>query len=111
MTRSIGGGTFDFTLIVKRGLMNQKNALSIIRIDPGASTAKNLETVLEPRDFRQWRTGELYDKLGLYTWEKFIITFEFQHTPSPDTYLFVLEHSRILELQIEMRSASCGDPL
>lgn len=48
MTCSIGGGTLDFTFVVMRSLMNQKNTLSVIRNNFGASTAKNLKTVLQP---------------------------------------------------------------
>lgn len=52
MTSSVGGGTLDLTLVVERGLMNQENALTVVRDDSGASAAENLETVLEPRDLR-----------------------------------------------------------
>lgn len=50
MARSIGGSALDLALVVEGGLMNQKNALSIIRNNSSASTAENLETILEPRD-------------------------------------------------------------
>lgn len=65
MTRPVGGGALDLTLVVEGGLVNQEHALSIVRDDPGASTAEYLETVLEPRDFWQRSSDELYDKLGL----------------------------------------------
>lgn len=65
MTRSVGGGTLDFTLVVKGGLVNQKHALSIVCDNPGASAAEDLETVLEPRDLRQRSTDELHGELGL----------------------------------------------
>lgn len=65
MTCSIGGGALDFALVVERGLMNQKNALPIIRDDPGAPAAEDLETILEPRNLGQRHSRELYDEFSL----------------------------------------------
>jgi len=70
VTCPVGGGTFNFTLIIKRSLVNQENALSIVCNNSGASTTKDLETVFEPRNFWQWCTRELYNKLGLY-WKNY----------------------------------------
>jgi len=65
VTRSIGGGTLDLAFIVESGLVNQENAPSVVRDDPGTPAAEDLETVLEPRDFRQRHTRELHDEFSL----------------------------------------------
>lgn len=70
MARSIGGGAFDFALVIESGLVNQKNTLAVVRNDSGTSAAENLETVFKPRDLRQRRARKLYNKLGLHG-EKF----------------------------------------
>jgi hypothetical protein len=48
VTRSIGGSTLDLALIVESGLVNQENAPSIVRNDPGTPAAEDLEAVLKP---------------------------------------------------------------
>lgn len=65
MASPIGGGAFDFTLVVERRLMNEENASTAVRDDPGSPAAEDLEAIFEPRDLWQRRPGESYDEFSL----------------------------------------------
>lgn len=115
MTRSVGGGTLDLALVIESGLVNQEYALSIVRNDPGASAAEDLEAVLEPRDLRQRSADELYDKLGLckesLIHPQILRFFQLVYL-AYGTYLFVLERDRVLQFKIETGCAGGdGGPL